>query len=236
MKMKLNFLTKLLVSGFLAFCAFAFVACSEDDDDDDSTTGLTPRDGGVNITENAQLDGFFAAFQREFETDEEYYEEYLDYANGDEDEWKYRVRGRKSGTFAFSQKVISYEETSDGGTFSGTQTLEYRDYSNEGVLFFGGKVVQSVSGYSKMTETDFEEVQNYTINGKINFNGAYKGTLDFQNFKIKARHKHFYYDGYYVDESLTIDESLPQGGKIMLGTLDVTDNVDLLSVFDVVFY
>ncbi|MCL1947938.1 MAG: hypothetical protein FWF51_12440 [Chitinivibrionia bacterium] len=32
-KLNFLFLTKLLVSVFLAFCAFAFVACSDDDDE-----------------------------------------------------------------------------------------------------------------------------------------------------------------------------------------------------------
>ncbi|MCL1946732.1 MAG: copper resistance protein NlpE [Chitinivibrionia bacterium] len=57
--MKLNFLTKLLVSVFLAFCAFGFVACSDDDDGSSVDSALVGTWGGDGYEIILKSDGTF---------------------------------------------------------------------------------------------------------------------------------------------------------------------------------
>ncbi|MCL1947017.1 MAG: hypothetical protein FWF51_07720 [Chitinivibrionia bacterium] len=116
--------------------------------------------------------------------------------------------GRDNGYLV--QKYVSNSQFNNSDGFrlqSGTE--EYNDYSNKGVLYFGGGYGQAVF-YRQVGNYSSEECggeQTVQITGKLNFNGKYKGTLDFQDFKYN----------YGFQKNYTYN------GSVKIGDLDVSE-------------
>ncbi|MCL1947475.1 MAG: hypothetical protein FWF51_10075 [Chitinivibrionia bacterium] len=211
---KLNFLTKFLVACFLAFCAFGFVACGDDDDNSDETLSypsgsLTDR-GGETVSQ-ANLNEFFATLEEEIYGSGNSYDG-SSYESTEDFDWGFRESGSKSGYYDWRQISYTEKKTADGESISDKFTQEYHNYSNTDVLYLGGGMATQYNENYKETATSYEYVAEITINGKINLTGKYKTTIDFQNFKFKQDSKS--------------DRDTHIGGKIILGTLDITNRFE----------
>jgi hypothetical protein len=159
---------------------------------------LTNRDGGAQVSDSLSKLKFFDAFKEEF----------LNHRNIRSFESKETLEDLQHGDS--SGYMIQKEECKEQGAYNsstgnhylGTRTTEYNDYSNKGRLYFGGGWAKAQRGFrNSSTSTD-----TTIINGKVKFNGEFKGELDFQNFKFEYSnigYKHI-------------------SGKVMIGTLDVT--------------
>ncbi|MCL1947784.1 MAG: hypothetical protein FWF51_11660, partial [Chitinivibrionia bacterium] len=86
-------------------------------------------------------------------------------------------------------------------------TKEYHNYSNKGVLYFGGGVKEEAAGGGNENEWSEE-----TVNGTIRFNGTYNGTIEYQNFKYRRETRNFGNDRSYSYIS----------GTVKIGTFDIT--------------
>ena len=94
-----------------------------------------------------------------------------------------------------------------------SRTVEYSDYSNFSKLYFGGGFGKANTGIMENGASTDE----HKLNGRINFNGKFFGTLEFQNFHYKTE--------WVGVETIYTHIS----GKVMIGSLDVTnDYLELL--------
>jgi len=114
-----------------------------------------------------------------------------------------------------------------------TETMSYNDYSNKGSLYFGGGYGEVAYGIERRPNKPGKytviDTTKTTLNGKVHFNGEFKGTLDFQNFKYEEIRKAEYelYPGGSASTSWNSGDMLEYkliGGKVMIGALDVTEN------------
>ena len=72
---------------------------------------------------------------------------------------------------------------------SGTSTIQYFDYSNNGDLFIGGALGEAfISHYrwNNNNSSDRIEMEEQRINGTINFNGRFEGSIVFENFQVET--------------------------------------------------
>jgi hypothetical protein len=100
-----------------------------------------------------------------------------------------------------------------------TATTEYFDYSNRGSLYFGGGYGKAELYTNKSDKNSWARTSENKLNGKVNFNGDFKGTLEFNNFLYKEESNESYTgDTWNYDEIYTYIS-----GKVMIGTLDVTN-------------
>ena len=157
------------------------------------------RDGAVVTAKN--LNAFFEAFKQEFapgggngayravpEAEEGVYSEELKH-------------GRVSGYWTGKLEGVGKRE---GEWY--TERMEYHDYSNHGYLYFGG-------GYVRVLDVTLSNSsrREMLLNGKMNFNGKFKGELVFDNFKYK-------YEKYGNGS-----EDTTYSGSVKIGTLDITE-------------
>lgn len=82
------------------------------------------------------------------------------------------VEGTVSGHATVSGKCV-YSTDYSSETFNFTCT--FYDYSDDGILFYGGSIVYT----GNFTMGQDTEVYNLTFKGGVKFNGAYAGTQDF---------------------------------------------------------
>jgi hypothetical protein len=175
--------------------------------------------GGTTVNEgNANM--FFEAFVEELYYDSEYKYPRGAEGKGFGEELEY---GKVSGYLKEKgeSNVQGAFESSIGGHYSGTETIEYVDYSNKGRLYFGGGWAKAGKGVYKTTinPNPFTITNKDTIiiNGKVKFNGEFKGELDFQNFKFALES---YYDEIILNQEFKYNH---MSGRIAIGSLDVTD-------------
>jgi len=124
------------------------------------------------------------------------------------------IHGKESG-YSKVKGDYKYQRNNSGSYSSTAGTAEYFDYSNDGLLYLGGGVGGANYGFWKYTNDTDNETNETKMNGKISFTGDFKGTLDFQNFYYKYEYK--YSSGSSTSKYTHIS------GKVMIGTLDVTD-------------
>jgi len=127
--------------------------------------------------------------------------------------------GAVSG-YVFDKWENKYQENKSGAHKAGTQTVKYDDYSNNGNLYFGGGFGRSIVGFRKdiYTSESYSSTQKDTtvINGKVKFNGEFKGELDFQNFKFEYKYESGTEN--YVKEYKLIS------GSVKIASFDATDS------------
>jgi len=157
---------------------------------------------GTSVSEN-NVAAFFEAFNAEL------YEYYRNVPRATEIKtWEEELtHGKISGYFLKREDVKgAYNNSGEYGV--ATETMKYDDYSNEGRLYFGG-------GYGKLSiseyhyDTSYTQKDTITINGKVKFNGEFKGELNFKNFKYK-------YENYNDSKYKLIS------GKVMIGSYYAT--------------
>jgi len=179
---------------------------------------------GNNAAVNADnAAAFFEAFMAEF---------YGNYprgaANEATDTWESLGHGKVSGYF-LRKKDKKGQKNNSGKYIVGTETMKCDNYSNEGRLYFGGGYGRLYVAFSKRTSNSYIGKDTTTINGKVKFNGEFKGELDFQNFKYECK------NGDDNDREYKII-----GGKVMIGLYDATqkylDEVISISKLDIRWY
>jgi hypothetical protein len=131
-----------------------------------------------------------------------------------------RIHGKKSGYFL--NKYNSEGQTNNSGNYGSiTETVEYSDYSKYGVLYFGGGWAKAEIRFYKSTNYptySSTEKDTTIINGKVKFNGEFKGELNFDNFK-------YAYEYTYSDDNGSGSENGNKriSGSVKIGTFDVTE-------------
>jgi hypothetical protein len=161
---------------------------------------------GDNVTVNTDnKTAFFDAFIKEF------YEHSEKYPRSSESKFvgEGLFHGKVSG-YVKDKEEGKGSNSSAGYHYSGTRTTEYNDYSNIGRLYFGGGWATAHRSFDQ--NTNYSYTDTTIINGKVKFNGEFKGELDFQNFKYEL----LYMWG-------VVEENKYISGKVMIGDLDVTD-------------
>ena len=211
---------------------FFIVACSNDSEDgqgndDDGLQNLdvmppvpnapqgslSARPSATNVAVNVgNVNAFFRAFVRELDG-------YRRNAPRSIDEWSQtytesRIQHGDSSGRIVKKDEWRYLQTYDnksGNLISrgiGTYTTEYLDYSNAGRLFFGGGYGAAlIYRHDDTHDCCCDARREHKINGNLMFNGEFGGTLEFRDF-------------YYKEENRVLNLI---GGKVMLGSLDVTD-------------
>ena len=161
---------------------------------------LTERRGSQ--VNNDNVNSFFRAFNDEFGNR---YENAPRAVNESKDTKEMLEHGRASG-YCSEKTEETWQENNVGRYGSQTMTTKYDDYSNKGILYFGGGC--GSANFNRKEHS--EKCGRYTseITGRMNFNGEFEGTLDFQNFRYE-----------YTPES----GYKRVGGKVTIGSLDVTD-------------
>ncbi|MCL1947303.1 MAG: hypothetical protein FWF51_09190 [Chitinivibrionia bacterium] len=141
-----------------------------------SVTGgdLSDRGGGEDISDK-NVNSFFRAFITELQNNNA-----PRAANEEKGTWEQLVHGTISGYY--TEKGDYFWQANNAGELeSGTKKVEFHDYSNGNILYLGGGYAKAFfdksSGGNRTSET--------IINGKIKFNGQFKGELDFKNFKYR---------------------------------------------------
>jgi hypothetical protein len=163
---------------------------------------LTERSGGNTVNAN-NINSFIAAFKAEFVYSMPRSTRSI---NENKQEWEHLVHGENSGYYI--RKGTDKEQSNNSGTYNTfTGAMEYSDYSNLGRLYFGGGYGRAGFYKTDYTNYTYTEVK---LNGKINFNGEFKGTLDLQNFSYRYNRSNNTYTHI--------------GGKAVIGSLDVTDD------------
>jgi len=169
---------------------------------------LSERAGGE-VVNASNVDEFFEAFREEFSQTTRASRALIE---GTEN-WEYLEHGEVSGYRSY--KWYSKSQFNNSGEYSvGTATTKYDDYSNKGRLYLGGGYGELVVGFSKYTNNPYSQTSKdtTTINGKVKFNGEFKGELDFQSFK---------YEGNYEAPVHGYEYKIISG-KVMIGSYDAT--------------
>ncbi|MDR0303394.1 MAG: hypothetical protein LBH98_01305 [Chitinispirillales bacterium] len=173
--------------------------------------GMLSVHSGNNAAVNAEnMNMFFKAFIDEF-----YYGENAPRGYEYKENYEELNHGKESGYCSVKKNVI-HQRNNSGGYTSITVIMEYNDYSNNGDLYFGGGYGKAKFEFYKYTNNPYSSIEKDTaiINGKVTFNGDFKGTLDFQNFKYVYEYNS---DNYYYDQGYK-----HIGGSVKIGSLDVT--------------
>jgi len=164
---------------------------------------------GNNAVVNADnVSVFFEAFMEEFYNNYNYPRA----ANEATETFEKLRHGKVSGYSL--EKGDGKGQSNNSGIYSvGTQTVKYDNYSNEGRLYFGGGFGELYVAFSKHTSNSYTSKDTTTINGKVKFNGEFKGELDFQNFKFERK-----------DEGFDRIEYKLVSGSVKIASFDVTDS------------
>jgi hypothetical protein len=97
-----------------------------------------------------------------------------------------------------------------------TATSELFDFSNRGDLFLGGGYGEAgIVEYALPSSDTWWYRDDYKLNGRVDFNGKFAGTIEYDNFH--------YSSGYYWSESVgSYSRNILLGGRVMLDALDIT--------------
>jgi len=185
---------------------------------------LTDRAGNNALVNADNVSEFFEAFNAEFNGNYNAPRAYENTYNTEK-----LLHGKVSGYYL--RKNDEKRQVNSSKVYDViTATMSYNDYSNNGSLYFGGgfgEVVYDTKFYSnkpgKYTAIDTTKT---TLNGKVHFNGDFNGTLDFQSFKYEETQEFEYefYSGWWSGSSSSSIEYKLISGKVMIGSLDVTEN------------
>jgi len=125
--------------------------------------------------------------------------------------WEYLDHGADNG-YLLEKGNDTWRRNVDMGVGTQTKTVEYFDYSNVGTLYLGGGFGRAIINvYQENNNNDREE---YRKNGRINFNGEFRGTLDIQNL---------HYTLGQIDSITWRLRYRVISGRVMIGSLDVTE-------------
>ncbi|MCL1947911.1 MAG: hypothetical protein FWF51_12305 [Chitinivibrionia bacterium] len=173
------------------------------------TGGNLQNRGGESVNEE-NVNAFFSAFVQEFTYS--YY--YTRAAIEGKEIWEQLEHGRASGYY--TEKGDRTWQSDAEGRYGGSATttkVEYHDYSNNGVLYFGGGFGSAEFGESKENSSGLLETGETIIKGTVKFNGQFEGELVFNNFKYKDEWGRVTdYQNVYTYIS----------GSVKIGDLDVT--------------
>ena len=173
---------------------------------------LTDR-GGASVT-SSNVDAFFYAVRSELFNDY-YYSSTRGYES--KEIWEELEHGRASG-YMFQKENSIYKRNNSGSFSSVTGTTEYFDYSNEGSLYLGGGIGRASTSEWGYVASVYFDTYEHVYNGKVNFNGQFKGTLEFKDFRYKEE---------YRGSSGTTYSHV--SGSVSIGSLGVTQEyMDLL--------
>ena len=165
---------------------------------------LTDR-GGVEVNSD-NINTFFRALRAEFDDRGRMPRS----ANEESGSWNWVQHGKESGFIREAGE--SKRQINNTGTFrNGTRTVEYSNFSNLGRLYFGGGFGRANTNFWNDGSSSNEYSNEYLINGKVRFTGEFNRTLDFQNFHYKEE-----WGNNGGRDSVV-------SGKVMLGSLDITD-------------
>jgi len=160
-----------------------------------------------------KVSAFFEAFNAEFSAGKYWRNNSPRAVNEGTSNYEYLEHGEISG-YVLKKEDYKGQENNSGTYSVGTETMSYNDYSNVGRLYFGGGFGKlSVEFYKYSNNTySYTNKDTTTINGKVKFNGEFKGELDFQNFKYECK----YESGNGYEYKLI-------SGSVKIGSLDVTE-------------
>jgi hypothetical protein len=167
---------------------------------------LSSRSGET--VNSSNLTSFFSAYRSELH--DSYYDS-RGYEGGGT--WEERSHGREYGYFEFKESEV-FKRNNSGSFYSGTGTTEYFDYSNTGSLYFGGGYGLANTYESGNNSNGWWSRRENKYNGRINFNGDFRGTLEFRNFHYREEQ----------GNSINWDDRYRHlDGSVIIGSLDVTD-------------
>jgi len=171
------------------------------------TGKLSNRDGANVIVDKSNIDEFFNVYLSES------YSSAYRAARGEEETYKIEDlrHGGESGYRIWKMEGIE-QEYKGGSFYSKTETVEFHDYSNIGVLYVGGGYGMAVfRHYDYSSDSYSSESREAVIHGTIRFNGEFSGTLGFDNFRYRENSERGESEYTYIS------------GSVKIGELDVTD-------------
>ena len=173
---------------------------------------LSNRTGGEQVN-SGNINSFFRVYREELNRDWNTMPRSVNEGNWNDESL---LHGNENGYF-IGKWESRWQENNAGNHRARTATVEFFDYSNSGKLFFGGGWASAGLGVYKSTSDLTFDTRDRRINGRINFNGEFRGTLEFQNFRYKYEYE---YDknAYESNSEYTV-----LSGSVRIGTLDVTD-------------
>ncbi|MCL1948032.1 MAG: InlB B-repeat-containing protein [Chitinivibrionia bacterium] len=172
-----------------------------------ATGGNLTERGGAQVNDDNVAE-FFSAFIQEIEYNYGFFR-----SENEEKTTKEEVKhGVKSGYRKYNEEETR-QINSNKEYLSKTEKVEYYDYSNVGVLYFGAGFGSAKFEYKNYNSYGYIRHTYETIlNGKLKFNGDFKGELVFDNFKYK-----------YVRENYEDEEYLRVSGSVKIGNFDFTE-------------
>ncbi|MCL1947147.1 MAG: hypothetical protein FWF51_08375 [Chitinivibrionia bacterium] len=170
-----------------------------------NVTGGNLSNRGGETVNDINVNAFFSAFVQELN----YSYSYTRAAVEARQTWEELKHGRTNGYY--TEKGDGIVQANNTGDYSSNTTkLEYHDYSNKDILYFGGGL-----GSAKLSvwKENLPSEAIRIVKGTVKFNGNFRGELVFNDFKYK----------YEYESAINHNDVYTHiSGSVNIGNLDVT--------------
>ena len=167
---------------------------------------LTNRSGANATVSSTNVNDFFRTLVSEYNNN------YSRSIRGAEEtyNWEYLEHGRESG-YVLEKGNGTYKRNNSGISETWRGTTEFFDFSNNGILYFGGGYGEAGISLRNIDQCCCDSQKEHQMNGRVNFNGDFSGTLSFNNFR------------YRIERDNWREIHTRISGSVTIGSLDVTD-------------